>query len=312
MKTLVKMLHGSHLYGLNTPDSDKDFKGIFLSELDDLLLRRAPKHIKCSTGDDSSKNTPDDVDEEYFALGYFVELASKGETVAIDMLHANKTIESTPEWVFLVQNRSRFYTKNMRAYISYVRKQAAKYGVKGSKIDILDKVIHIISSHDEGHNLSDIREHLPVGEYSEFVFTNHNSLGKQEFYEICGRKFQLTNRLDYVVDSLHKIRDSYGARAQAAKDNNGIDWKAMSHALRAGYQIRSIFKNGTFSYPLKETDFIMKVKKGELDFSTQVQPVLDELVEEVNALSEKSDLPEKVDTEFWDEWLLSVYKKHYF
>lgn len=38
MKKIVRMVFDSHMYGLNAPESDMDYKGIYLPELDDLLL----------------------------------------------------------------------------------------------------------------------------------------------------------------------------------------------------------------------------------------------------------------------------------
>lgn len=54
MKELVRMKFGSHLYGTATPESDTDIKGVFLPELRDLLLARAPRHQHTSTGDNST------------------------------------------------------------------------------------------------------------------------------------------------------------------------------------------------------------------------------------------------------------------
>ena len=38
----MKCKHGSHLYGLNTPNSDIDYKGIFMPDLNELLLETSP------------------------------------------------------------------------------------------------------------------------------------------------------------------------------------------------------------------------------------------------------------------------------
>ena len=52
---LFECVHGSHLYGLNTPESDIDYKGVFMPSIDELLLGKSPKQISESTGNDSSK-----------------------------------------------------------------------------------------------------------------------------------------------------------------------------------------------------------------------------------------------------------------
>ena len=85
---LFKCLGGSYLYGTNSESSDKDYKGVFLPNLNDLILGKAPKHYTSTTGSSVDRNTADDVDETYYSLQYFLELAAKGDTNAIDILFA--------------------------------------------------------------------------------------------------------------------------------------------------------------------------------------------------------------------------------
>ncbi len=73
MHEIVKMKFGSHLYGTATEKSDLDFKGIFLPSNREILLGKIPKSIKYDTGNDHSKNSPEDIDEEIYSLHYFDE-----------------------------------------------------------------------------------------------------------------------------------------------------------------------------------------------------------------------------------------------
>ena len=43
MNLIVKMVFGSHLYGTNTPQSDKDFKGVFMPTNEQIYLGKIPK-----------------------------------------------------------------------------------------------------------------------------------------------------------------------------------------------------------------------------------------------------------------------------
>jgi hypothetical protein len=313
MKPVVKMLFGSHLYGLNTPSSDKDYKGIVLPTKEQILFGQANFAMSESTGDDKSKNSSEDVDTEMFSLQKFIDLACKGETVAIDMLHAPKSaiIESSEIWDWLVENRHLFYTKNMKAYLGYVRKQAAKYGVKGSRLAVMEEAINVAKESIESvvHEVvGDILEYLPIGEYSSIVETEHPSVGKQVFYEICGRKFQNTLKIPMFIDQLQKIYDSYGERAKLAQRNEGIDWKAISHALRAGYQLQYIYQDGEFSYPLPETQYLLDVKQGKLDFTTNVQLEIEALVDKVSRLADNSDYPNKVDRKYFNKMIYEIHE----
>ena len=317
---IMKTLFGSHLYGLSTPESDKDYKGIFMPSRRDILLGKIPRSINESTSDDFSKNTNQDIDSEMFSLHRFIELGCKGETAVIDMLHTKPELivedESPNIHIFnrLQHLRTMFYSKNMKAYIGYVKRQAHKYGIKGSRIEAVSSVIDYLNRLiDEGYVKKDFRlERASTGlaenDYCGFIQQN----GKT-FYSVCGRKLQMTITIEEALSVLGKILSGYGDRAKKAEENDGVDWKAVSHAFRAGYQVRDIFTKGDFEYPLKETDFILKVKRGELDFVSEVQPKLEALVDEVMNLSETTDtVPDSVNTKFWNEWLVDQVMDYHF
>jgi hypothetical protein len=132
---------------------------------------------------------------------------------------------------------------------------------------------------------------------------------QHSYWEVCGKKMTLGGKASYYVPMLKKFYENYGQRAHLAANNEGVDWKAVSHALRVGYQTRAIFEEGTFEYPLKETVFLKEVKVGRWNY-TAVAMVLDTLMEELETLSEKSSLPEKPDHGFWDKWLEDVTRHH--
>ena len=312
MIKLVEMKFGSHLYGLNTPDSDIDYKGIYLPTLKELLLHNYKETIKESTGPQYDKNRPGDIDREWMSLDRFVRLAVEGQTLALDMLHCTDPISSSSEWEFLVAHRKDFYTKNLTAFVGYVKRQAAKYGIKGSRLASIRKAMESMEPYltkENGYCISDI-SHVISGILDENIgFVTKDN---QNFIKVNEKLFQFNNSVDYVYAQLKKIFDSYGHRAKQAEKNDGVDWKAVSHALRAGYQARSIYEKGDFEYPLLETDFLKKVKTGQLDFKSEVSPVLESLVDEVETLSINSELPKHVDVDKWNDWLFNVYRYHYF
>jgi len=320
VKKIVRMVFGSHMYGLNTPESDLDYKGIYLPELDDLLLGKHAKHISLSTGNDKSKNSKDDIDDDWFSLDEFIKLATKGETVALDMLHVNPEmvkVEIDPIyghiWEELVEKREEFYTKNLKAYMGYVKRQAAKYGLKGSRIAAMREAIAALKTHAGSELLlHDIWLFLPINEFANTITLAGKNGIESNYYEVNGKKYQSSVSVDYALERIQKGMDAYGARALLAEKNEGVDWKAVSHALRAGFQLRQVLNEGTFTYPLAETEYLRNVKGGKLDYTTKVQNVLETLIEEIDSLVLASDLPLKVNFKYWDKWLVDVYKNELF
>ena len=309
MKTVVEMVFGSHLYGLNTEKSDKDYKGIFIPDPKDIILGgTAPKVLDSSTNKSKSKNTVQDIDKQMYSLKKFLSMGFLGDTIVIDMIHApdNMIVQSSTVWDFIRENRSKFYTSELTGVFGYVKKQAAKYGVKGSRVATCKEVLNIVNQYPDNYRLFEIEDQLPLNEFCFWIDDYNEHTGNQRFYSVLQRKFQSTQPLSQIKESLTKIDKEYGERARQAERNEGVDWKAVSHALRAGYQLKSIFSTGDLIYPLAETDYILSVKKGEVKFQ-YVQEELEQLMDTVESLSTKSGYPKQVDKQFWNDFLLEVY-----
>lgn len=309
---VVKMIFGSQLYGTETPNSDMDYKGVFLPTKDEVLLGRIPKNFSETTGNDRSKNTKDDVDVELFSIHEFIKLACEGQTIALDMLHApeDKILECNNIWIKIIENRTKFYTRNLKAFVGYARRQAAKYGVKGSRLDAAKEVKEMIE--EAIHNssfvkLEELWDKLPVNEHCHFVEDSPNGV-KQ--YQVCGRILQSRENLEHAWKTVTKFYNSYGDRAKMAANNEGIDWKAVSHAIRAAYQVEELLTEKTITFPLKQAEYLKKVKLGEFDYKTEVGPHLDEMMEKVEKLSEESELPDNPDRKFWDNFIIEVMNEY--
>ena len=311
MDLIVKMKFGAHLYGTATASSDLDYKGVFLPTREEILLGRIPKCRAFTTGDGLSKNLAGDVDEEIYSLHYFIQLACEGQTVALDMLHAPEQawIVSSDIWRRIVVERRRFYTKSLRAFVVYARRQAAKYGIKGSRLNAAAQVLTVLKRHPAETRLRQVWDALPRAEHCFEVEPTPTGLRQ---YQVCGKTFQETVAAGHAIPILEKFLADYGARARLAAENKNIDWKAVSHALRAALQTREILTLGTIRYPLADAPFLMAVKTGQLDYASEVAPALEKLMTEVEDLLDRSVLPERADAAYWEGFICEILEKHRF
>jgi len=311
MRKIMKTVFGSHLYGLNTEHSDMDFKGIYLPTIDDILLNSYKPIINKDTNK-KGKNDNTDVDEELFALPKFIELACRGETVVLDMLFSNAVEYDCLQdsslghiWVSLQNNRHRFITKNLKAYIGYLKGHVAKNNQKGKKLKNINNMIRMLNRQEKeqpGRRLKDIWQMLPTG--NEII---KGELDGELYWSLFGSKYKDHITIKYCIEQMQLKSDSYGARIQETAKNN-VDFKAASHALRAGYQIIDLYETGFYSYPLAQTAMLRDVKAGKYDYETEIAPELERIISEIETLSDNSDYPEKIDKEFWNEWLIGVYE----
>lgn len=324
MKLLVKMLGGSHMHGTNTETSDTDYLGVFLPEVNDLILQRAPKHITMSTGSNTQKNTKDDVDTTYYSLHYFLQLLSQGQTNAIEMISVpkEKLLVCTPEWEFLMERRKDFYTKNMKSFMGYCKSQAQIYSRKGERINLVKFIIDELTiNRGPNTNLSCTNRYVFGTTVGEILEKEINLEELQKCYgsnnisvinespvpllNVCGRKFQFTLSDKNFLNGLTKILNSYGKRAEEVSKGT-MDCKAVSHAFRIIGECREIAEFGTLTLPIKNRDFVMKVKTGQVDAGYCFDLLEKEIVEVENLLN-KSTLPEKVNMERYYDWLLELY-----
>jgi hypothetical protein len=298
MKLVCKTIFGSRLYGTATPTSDIDVRGIFVPSKVDVLLGRIPR-----TNRDQEAGKEEDY--ELYSLHHFVHLACQGQTVAFDMLWtpANQVElgEAGEIWESLVEERHRFLSKRMNAFIGYARGQAAKYSLKGQRLSKLEAFLGVLmTAHGDdllGHCLAN--DALPVC-YDD---SRINVQGVKEI-QIAGKWFGATTQVRYVMDSIQRTIDGYGIRANSAARDGGVDWKAMSHAVRVSMELRDLLTEGHIRFPLQEANMLIAIKTGQYTLQN-VQVMLDVLLEQVEALAAKSSLPEEVDREYWDSWLLS-------
>lgn len=87
MQLICKALGGSHSYGLNTPESDIDYRGVFLNtDYEEILGIQQESHV-------DDKSTDDVV---YYELRRFVDLLRKGNTGALEILFNRNWEEVDP------------------------------------------------------------------------------------------------------------------------------------------------------------------------------------------------------------------------
>jgi hypothetical protein len=100
MKMLVKTLGGSTAYALNTPESDLDYRGVFVNtDPAKILGLEKLEHVQ--------KQETDDI--VYYEVRKFFELLRQGNTGALEILFTEGTpLETTPEFEQLRAHRKSF------------------------------------------------------------------------------------------------------------------------------------------------------------------------------------------------------------
>ncbi len=318
MRTIVRIRFGSQLYGTSTPESDLDFKSVYIPDARSILLQRVRGSVSSKrpkvTGE---KNYAGELDEESFSLQRFLGLAAEGQTVALDVLFAPESSmvdEPGHEWLEIMENRSKLITKKSAAFVGYCRQQANKYGVKGSRVAAARSALMMLNAlcdvYGDSVKLGDhaaaidklcsATEHMEVSEIKQVsgAALNH--------WEVSGRKMPYTIRLKAAREIVQRLVDEYGLRAIQAESQQGIDWKALSHAVRVGTEAIELLSTGHVTFPLPNAQHVLDIKLGRIRYE-HVASEIEGLLEEVEKAAAASSLPDKPDLEWIDDFVARVY-----
>lgn len=313
MEPVVRVLFGSHLYGTNTPTSDTDYKAVHVPDAKEILLQRVRDSVhNFRPKEEGQKNQPGDVDEESYSIQRYLQLLSDGQTVAIDMLFApdSRLLYKSDLWDYIRRHKDKLLTKKSIAFVGYCRTQANKYGIKGSRVAAAKKAADYFMREAEW------RPHEKVGffenELRDLCGDEHTNIVQQvvnkagdigTYFECCNRKVDFNATVKQAHEIFARIYNEYGARARQAQDNEGIDWKALSHAVRVGREAIELLTTKNITFPLPDSKHILEIKQGNLPYQ-QVAEEIEQILVDVEAASVASDLPENVDKAFIDETVL--------
>lgn len=323
MKTIVRIKFGSHLYGTETPASDLDYKSVFIPDRRDILLQRTKSLISSHRPKaEGEKNYAGEIDEEAYSLQRYLELAAEGQTVALDMLFVPYLAiigHTTEIWSEIQYNRHRLITKKSAAFLGYCRQQANKYGIKGSrvaavrnalellsemiatsgaqsKLEQLSTEIEILCSHNEHMSVLDIEGAKDITGFRRTV----------RHWEVCNRKMPYTQTVKAAHEVMRRLYEEYGHRARQAETNQGVDWKALSHAVRVGRQAIELLLTGKVTFPRPERKHLLEIKTGQLEYKS-VSEEIENLLIQVEGAAKMSTLPLSADHQWIEDFVTEVH-----
>jgi hypothetical protein len=329
MNKILEIKFGSHLYGTSTPDSDTDLKGIYLPTAKEIVLGTYQRTItRKRNKKQCERNTKDDIDLEIFSLDRYLELLMEGQTVALDMLFSPDFC--SPDYFGITgeiyTNAHRLLTRNVNAFVGYARQQASRYGIKGSRMDALKRTKEMLEALHVSPNYLDTLDYYsqPIEDLVESS-KSRISLEKMPLIEIVmlkgpkgafdaphlkvnGRNIPFHSKVKYAKEIVDKMLAGYGQRAKKAHLAGGIDWKALSHAVRVNSEALELLGTGVITFPRPDRDLLLQIKLGELPYE-QVAELIEQGVADLYKAHETSTLPDKPDKEWADNFIYSVYSE---
>lgn len=319
--------YGSHLYGLDTPSSDLDFRGIYIPSINDIILHKDQDEINKEVQIDNNK-----VDVKIFSLQKFIKLCSKADTNALDLLFSLRTradhqwkyeglVYNVPQEMeypvrFIYNNRDKLINTNkLESPITYAFKQATKYGLKGERLKVLEDILQLCKEY-QSYDFQDIPlyefiewadEAMPWDDRHLKVDILDNKGKKERYLFVCGVQHQFNLSLKTFTERIEEKIDKEYTSERTKNSKDGNDWKALSHAIRVLVEVQELLETGDIKFPLKNKDFIKDIKLGKVN-REDIDKFFNKELENTLDLVQQDVLQWKYEEQFWNEFILKEVK----
>ncbi len=313
--------YGSKLFGTDNENSDTDYKGIFIPSRRDVLLKKDIEHYNYTSGENHSKNGKEDVDLQLYSIYKWFKLLKKGETGALDLLFSlfreeTQVYNDEAFTLLMKQNYSKFYNRHLHSFVGYCIGQSKLYNIKGERFaELHDFVAYFANIEKEKYGLK-LEEVFPQIEkrfasktfkYIKFILASisrGNHAYKEGIYvEVLGKRFSGSVSVGYFAEKILAMEAQFGNRSRAS--SKGVDWKALSHAVRVIEEVEELLDEEFITFPLLNREYIKSIKEGHEKLENVMQ-YIDTKLDVVQEKLEKSSLPEKSDEIFIEELIIKL------
>jgi hypothetical protein len=324
----VKVLYcsevGSKLFGTDHAESDSDYRFLYINSLENTILGNIKDSIKIGK-QTKVKNTKDDIDFDGWSVQHWFKLLRKGETNALNLLFSmfsdNTILTADESFVHHIKcNYKKLLTKDMRSFKGYALAQAKRFGIKGEKYDELNKFKRYIETFPEDKNVKlgecfeSFKTELKTNKYKHIKFVmapgprGTGFTGDIEYIAILGKMFEGGVTFNYFLENVKKIHGGFGNRTKTiAKTLDKTDWKAMSHAYLISSLCVELLSSKFMTFPVKDRSYILDIKQGKVPVDYVVDEI-EKILENVEVMLLKTDLPDSVDEAFMNKTIISLYK----
>lgn len=294
-KSLIVLFKaGSHFFDLNGPNSDTDYRGIYLDNYQDSF--EAPKkvyQVDYKTKIGGGKNTSNDVDFTVFSLSSFLSLLKSGDFNMMEILYTpkNKIIYKTDLFDELVSIREKILVNDISAFLGFIKKEYKRYGVNIYHYKIQKDFLEFLKKWNNNDRLeSHWEEIIRYGMNSEgirFTSTKINNSDKSKEIPsivIAERLYQSTTSIKHIVEAIEAVLNKYGHR-QKNMAESGLEYKGLYHAMRLIYEANDLYDLGQLKFPFSKErlTLLRNIKNGNIE-----KDYLFELIDsEINALYKK-------------------------
>lgn len=308
-KVLLLVEAGSHFFNLNGPNSDHDYRGIYLPSPEEFINDKlvSMNEFKTQEGNKLNvKNTSQDIDFTMFSLFKFLDLLGRGDFNCMELLHApeDKIIIDSPEMRELRGIRRSLMVNDISAFLGFIKKEYKRYGVNIHHFDQQQNFMEFLKTHHEHTLLKDIKPEIEeFAKGNDYISFTESRTGKNNSVwsvKIAQRLYQGTNRVNTVVQAIEQRLATYGHR-QRSMAAAGVEFKGLYHAQRLIFEANDLYDYGEMKIPFDSArhSWLMEIKSGTVDqdkLFNELDRQIDELYKrEKEVVSNKKQVQNLID-----------------
>lgn len=295
--TVFLGVSGSRLYGMSTPTSDWDYRGIALPPMSVTL--------DPFTNFNSEHNFEDE-DKTIYSLSKFFKLAGDNNPNVLELFWVpdSMTVKTSPVWELLKENRTLFLSKNLAKKFSgfaYGQMEKAKAHRDWFQSPPDHKPTRAEFGLPKMPTASMTWLNSLNGSVPHALFTEQarDEIMKEQTYRVAKRKW----------DNYQKWLTTRNPARKGSEEMYGYDTKFVSHIYRLAYQARDLLTRQHLVFPLPNAEFLLDVKNGALEWETVVEFVLG-LDRRFQDWLNVSELPERVNQKKLTELYMTIVKEY--
>lgn len=254
----------------------------------------------------------------------YTSALAEGKQSADEVMLQIETIE-----LWMEELEYRFLTRNVQKMVGYAVSQSRNYGLKTERYTSMKTVVDTVEAYVRSLALQvtnpEILNKMALKDspalVKKLVQLPHvkeieilNGAGGTQMspaIEVCGKQFPLTASFNTMLKSLKASLAQYGDRVKKY-DGAGVDWKALSHAIRITEQVIQLVTTGRLVFPCDNADYLKAVKEGNvaLEDATEYLTTLFNTVDDAVANSALRERTPEMDAEF-EQFKIDLLRKYY-
>lgn len=295
---IFECITGSQLYGLATPESDTDYRGVCLP----------PMNILLDPFENFDQKDAGFVEEDrtIYSLKKFMKICADANPNIIELLFIpeQNVLMTTPAWQTLIDNKHLFISKKARHTFS---------GYAYAQLKLIERHRKwFINPPKKKPERSDFGlPHEPVVSLAwlkAIKDTLNQNLIKDEYREMVA-----TER-DYIKakeewDHYHMWATNRNPKRKPLEEKYGYDSKHASHLIRLMTECEELLSTGEIKFPLWNADELLAIKNGKYEYDEIVQ-MANDFDHKFNKMYEQSSLPFGADRQGLTSLYFDIVKKY--